>query len=225
VPSWLVAILVALVGLAAGVLGTYVRIVHERSTDIRTRMLDAADAFVTAMTAAADELGTAALRVGLWVHISRAVGVDAHLAEREGEAEAAHEEASSAWSAANQRVPRIGLLFGVDDPAALLAVRAADELGEAVIGLARLRSEAYDSELGEDELSARNEATIEDTHRRLASTRDLMAEFSRAARMAIVGRPPWHLLARPRATAVRDSCEADAATHGDSPTDGPTESG
>lgn len=149
-PGWVVALLVALVGLAGAVLGTYVRIVHERSAEIRTRMLDAADSFVTAMTSASDAFDKAQLKVGVWAHISRMPGVDELLAAREQEGAEAHDVASTAWSIARERVPRIGLLFGVDDPAALLAVQASDELGEAVVALTRLRSEVYDSELEEE---------------------------------------------------------------------------
>ena len=51
-PSWVVALLVAFVGLTAGLVGTFARIAYDRGAELRTRMLDAADEFVTAMTAA-----------------------------------------------------------------------------------------------------------------------------------------------------------------------------
>jgi hypothetical protein len=106
VPGWLVALLVAIVGLVAGVLGTYVRIRYERGAEIRTRMLDAADEFVTAMTRAQDLTFTASLPVIGWAHAWRGSANSPMRSKKEDDAQQDYESASAAWTAANERVPR-----------------------------------------------------------------------------------------------------------------------
>jgi hypothetical protein len=70
---------------------------------------------------------------------------------------------------ATERVPRIRLLFGVDAPAALAAQRASDELGEAVVRLAELRSKIGDRNIDGTAMAAESEQAAEGTSNRVPS--------------------------------------------------------
>jgi hypothetical protein len=73
--AWVVAILVAFVGPAGASIGTFANIANDRVKDLRTRMLDAADEFVTAVTRAYEAIESAALPTGLWIEIAWMVSV------------------------------------------------------------------------------------------------------------------------------------------------------
>lgn len=217
-PGWVVALLVAVVGLAAGLIGTYVRISFERGAEIRTRMLDAADDFVTAMTSAQDEVFNASLPVIGWAHAWQGSPEGKLRSDYDDKAQEAFEAGSAAWRTANERVPRIRLLFGVDSPASSAAERASDEIGEAVLRLAEVRGMADDgATLGDaDEAHRVSSEVATRTHAALAEVN----EFSRAARAAIIGERRWLRSRRDPvlpSSAVRDPCEAEVATDGEPP--------
>jgi hypothetical protein len=201
-PAWLVAVLVAFVGLVAGLLGTYIRIAFERSADIRTRMLDAADEFVSAMTKAQDK----ALPAQAFV-----ISVVGSAESVEDWADAQHhfEAAHAAFDAANARLPRIRLLFGVESASSTAAGRAVDTLAEVLARVGQLRTShlavrALDQpERLTEEMLAEFAAlrdyvgTLRDQETVLRVTGEMGAKieasrksvdvFSRAARAAIVG--------------------------------------
>lgn len=182
-PTWLVAILVAFVGLASAVFSTYARNAHERLADLRARMLDAADDFVTTFTLAHEAIDSAALPTGLWVEFSWMTDVPESIRkDRQSKVEVAHAAASSAWEGSRQRVPRVALLFGVDSPAAEAAQRADDALGTALVGL----SQAYAESWGADEPLDENRV-IDQARDQLEVAGSALREFSTAAHTAIAG--------------------------------------
>ena len=183
-PAWLVAILVAVVGFG----GVFARIAYDRGADLRTRMLDAADDFVTAVTRAHDAIESAALPTGLWVEFAWMDTPDHIRAERQDKAEAARAAASAAWETSRQRVPRISLLFGVNSPTAEAATRTDEALGEALVGLARAYAESHDPE---NEPMDGHLVTQRATEHLEAATAELR-DFSASAHAAIKGwRPAW----------------------------------
>lgn len=187
-PAWLVALIVALVGFA----GASLRLAHDRVADLRARMLDAADDFVTALTEAHDAISTAALPTGAWVEIAWMEDLPQHIREdRTGKVDATHAAARAAWDASRQRVPRVALLFGVGSPAAEAAKRADDALGEALVGLSKAYAESY-----ADEPPAEN-VVAERAYEQLEVADFELQDFSAAAHTAIVGgwwqMLPWQL--------------------------------
>jgi hypothetical protein len=215
VPAWLIALLVAFVGLLAGLLGTYVRIGFERGADLRTRMLDAADEFVTAMTKAQDAVSLASLRVIGWTHAWLSAPESDRRRTTEAEAEGAYETASTLWNAAVERVPRIRLLFGVDAPATLAAKRATDELGAGVLMLAQIRAGEGAAAMADLDEASRVSDQVDS---RIDAAAQATNDFSRAARTAIAGEGPSAKIIRASQSVVggrpvvRDSCEEEAAT-------------
>lgn len=183
-PTWLVALIV---GLGSGVLGTFARIAHERGAELRSRMLDASDDFVTALTRARSELGLAVWPV---MHAVAARREGARDEEREAMGEAAFRAANEAFTDADARVPRLTLLFGVESAAAEAARRASQSLGAAVVHLARVRATGgYEEDDGRDIA----EIVIECSESEEKCGVEL-DEFSRAARTAIAW--TWKLGAR-----------------------------
>lgn len=186
-PSWAVAILVAFVGLGGGLLGTFGRIAHDRESDLRSRMLDAADDFVLALEAAAESAGLASLPMMVDVRFGWQFEAGSpHQLERRAKAEAAYEAAIQAWQHADQRLPRIRLLFGVGSVAATSAQSASDAVGEAVLALAELRSFGYEHEGDEPTLEAKTDQTTEFVQSHVQAARASVDDFSRAARKAII---------------------------------------
>lgn len=181
-PAWLVALLVALVGF----LGVFSRIAYDRSADLRTRMLDAADDFVTAVTRAHETIESAALPTGMWVEIAWMDMSDEMREERRAKVETAHAAASSAWESSRQRVPRIALLFGVESRTAEAATRTDDALGTALVGLSRAYAESTDPEaepLDENRV-------VEKATEQLEAARSALRDFSAAANVAITNWRP-----------------------------------
>ena len=148
-PAWVVAILVAFVGLAGASIGTFANIANDRVKDLRTRMLDAADEFVTAMTRAHEAIESAALPTGLWIEIAWMDMSHAMREDRQAQVEASHAAATSAWESSRQRVPRVALLFGVDSPTAepleenLVVERATERLEAATTALREFSAAAH----------------------------------------------------------------------------------
>ena len=186
-PAWSVALLVAFVGLAGASIGTFANISNDRSKDSRTRMLDAADEFVTAVTRAQEALGSAAIPTSLWVEIAWMEITDEMREDRQGKVEAAHATANSEWEGARHRVPRVALLFGVDSPTADAARRTDEALGEALVGLSGAYAESLDPVAEPvDENLILDRAT-----ERLDVATSALREFSAAAHTAISSRPMW----------------------------------
>lgn len=186
-PAWAIALLVAFVGLASAAIGTFANIAHDRSKDLRTRMLDAADEFVTAVTRAHEVIETAALHTGAWVEIAWMEMSDAMREDRQGQSETTRATASAEWESARQRVPRIALLFGIDSPTAEAARRIDDALGEAIVGLSKAYAESHDPEAEPLDENLVAENAIE----RLEAATSGLREFSSAAHAAIAGWRPW----------------------------------
>jgi hypothetical protein len=198
VPAWLVALLVALVGavfgLAGALIGTFARIAHERVADLRTRMLDAADDFVMAVTLAHEAVESAALPTGLWVEIAWMDLPEEMSEDRQARAEKAHAAASTAWEVCRQRVPRVALLFGVDSPATKAARLADKALGATIVALSADYGRTFDSEA---DPPAEN-LVVERAARRLAVATSALRTFSATAHTAIAGeRWTWRRLLSP----------------------------
>jgi hypothetical protein len=183
-PAWAVALLVAFVGLATGLFTTYARNAHERLADLRARMLDAADDFVTTFTLAHEAIESAALPTGLWVEMEAYRDAPEHMREeRQRKVETSRETASAKREASRQRVPRVALLFGVESPTARAAKRADDALGTALVGLAQAYSESWDPD-GEP---MDGDRVTREANERLEVAASALREFSTAAHQAIAG--------------------------------------
>jgi hypothetical protein len=113
-PDWLVVLVAALAG---GFATTLVRLRHERASELRSRMLEAADEFVEAYTTAREAILAAQREVrNAASFLEEDVPADL-LKKWEDQRAAAVKAAREASSALARRLPRIGLLFGVYSPA------------------------------------------------------------------------------------------------------------
>jgi hypothetical protein len=178
------------VGLSGGLIGTFARIAHDRGADLRARMLDAADDFVTALIRAHEAIESAALPTGLWVEIAWMDLTDEMSQDRQGRVTEAHAVASAAWEASRQRVPRVALLFGVDSTADKAARLADKALGATLVGLSRAYAESFDPEAEPPD----ENLVTERASRRLGVATSALREFSVAAHTAIAGeRRSWRL--------------------------------
>lgn len=163
-----------IVGLASGVIGTVIstllRISHERAADLRTRMLDAADDFVTAAVAAREAVD------GVDTLLSVAEFIDQQPETKDARArfQAAHE----AIDAAEIRCPRLRLLFGAMSDAAKQANLVTD-------GMAQWMLYQHDKWY---RLTSKKPQEREDPPPDVANFDDLIDAFSQAARAQLVGR-------------------------------------
>jgi hypothetical protein len=185
-PSWSVALLVAFVGLAGALLGTFGRIAYDREADLRSRMLDAADDFVFAMMAAVGAAESADLPNTLNVRFGHLFSPGVLRDEHEANAIAADTEATDAWHKASQRLPRIRLLFEIDSAAAASAQRASDEVGKAILALAKFRAYGFEHQDDEDALETRGDRTTVVVRGHVKAATAASDDFSRAARAAIL---------------------------------------
>ncbi len=131
-PDWAITLLAALVGGVIGTIGsTLLRISHERSAELRTRMLEVADEFVAAAMNAVDRAIEHDLKYSLRkLEAEARTGRPALSAEHRQEIDELWDIMSEAVRETLRRLPRIRLLFGVDSQAAREAKAACDKLGE-----------------------------------------------------------------------------------------------
>ena len=90
---------------------------HERAAELRTRMLEAADDFVSAYTTAREALGDAAIALRSAESFLGEDVPEPLATELRDEREAAKAAAREACDALKHRSPRIALLFGEHTPA------------------------------------------------------------------------------------------------------------
>ena len=141
-PLWVTLV----VGLGAGVLGslltTTLRIRHEREADFRSRMLEAADDFVSAAMSAVDRAAEHDLKYSLRkLDAEVRTATTALSAEHRKEIDELWDSTSEALREAIRRVPRIRLLFGVESEAAAHAKAACDQLGQSMAFFVEIKPE------------------------------------------------------------------------------------
>jgi predicted NodU family carbamoyl transferase len=175
-PSWIVAVIV---GVGSGLLGTLIRIAHERGTELRSRMLTAADDFILALNDADAALGNA-----LQPLIDYLQGFAPDHEEEKPEALARYDASREAAQKVLNLLPRLRLLFGVDSKATRYADAAAHGLETAYSNLSTMRASTKEGE----ELAAELELAADGFNAaRLAMFNDAN-DFIRMARPAISGR-------------------------------------
>jgi len=179
-PTWLVALIV---GLGSGLAGTFIRVAHERGAELRTRMLEAADDFVTTMTITKSDIGLAVFPTVTAASARREGAVDP---ARQEAGEGAFRIANAHWTEADGHVPRITLLFGVGSDAAKTARQASDTLGRSLVQLARVNATAgYEG----DDVGGLDTSSSVVASRRTGLLRSLTNSAARLARQLRVGTP------------------------------------
>jgi uncharacterized membrane protein len=187
-PTWLVALLV---GLLSGLAGTLLRLQHERSADLRARMLEAADDFVTAFTEAREAIEKAVRTVQVQDSLANEEIPDDMRREWLDERKASISAAQDQTDALKRLQPRIELLFDRYSPAARSGYLAWIELSSVMHTLDR---NAAPSPLDpEDERKRTNDLQRSDQGIR---------EFSRRAREAIL-MSPWGVRMKARSLHYR----------------------
>ncbi|MEX2646088.1 MAG: hypothetical protein WD249_07500 [Gaiellaceae bacterium] len=184
-PDWLIALVSALGGGVVGtLLSTILRISYEREAELRSRMLEAADEFVRAFTAAEETIHAALVKVAPAALVAGRPMSDELREKMREEVEERRREATAAFRAASAARPRIALLFGVNSESAGHAETAIRTVGEALV---RVMQADDLTEVGAN-------AMWETTRSFLERSSDRLADFSRAARAAIVSGSARQLL-------------------------------
>jgi hypothetical protein len=175
-PDWLLAIVVALVGLGSGLAGTLLRLSHDRATELRSRMLEAADDFVDAYTTARDATTAASGNVRTLKAFGGEDVPDQLREQWQNERDTAITAARAASDALGRRRARIRLLFGVDSLAARSAFSA----------YASLTMVTYSLDLAQDD----DEPTRASEQEQLRQADRAIDDFGGRAREAILA-SPW----------------------------------
>jgi hypothetical protein len=107
VPLWQAIVLGLAAGLGGGLLGTWTRISYERTAELRTRMIEAADEFATALSKTLPVLRKARDTVDNADYVISPAG-DLNPAVQE-----AIDEIDQVWDSLHERFARVQLLFGI----------------------------------------------------------------------------------------------------------------